>query len=187
MESFRGSVTPAWLRSCRPTPHLESLPIRRELFGWRRRDIQPSITCRAAMRTCRCSFAQLITPIVHTRAIAPTTAFPSAVPDRRMPCGRMRDRMRQSPEFTNTWRFIPHGSMRSKWSPKHVIPSAKRATVQANGPHGETCHRLKLPGSSCDVESADFHTVHIATLFASRKRCSSARDGTTLGAHGAYE
>src|SRR6201996_6756213 len=54
------------------------------------------------------------------KAIAATTAFPSAVLDRRMPCGRMRDRMRQSPEFASTLRFIPHGSMQSRLSLKHV-------------------------------------------------------------------
>jgi hypothetical protein len=54
------------------------------------------------------------TLIVRTRAIAVITAFPSAVPDRRMLCGRTRDRMTQSQEFASAWRSIPHESMRSK-------------------------------------------------------------------------
>ena len=48
------------------------------------------------------------------KEIAAPTAFPLAVPDRRMPCGRTRGRMRQSPVSMSTSRFIPHGSMRSK-------------------------------------------------------------------------
>jgi hypothetical protein len=71
------------------------------------KDIRRFTTCRAAIRTCRCSYGQRITPIVRTRAIAATTAFPSAVPDRRMPHGRTRDRMRQSPSINEYLAFYP--------------------------------------------------------------------------------
>jgi hypothetical protein len=73
----------------------------------------PSTTCREAMRTYRCSFGLRITPIVRTRAIARTTAFPSAERNRNMPFGRTKSRMRQSPTLESTWRFIPRGSMQS--------------------------------------------------------------------------
>jgi hypothetical protein len=57
---------------------------------------------------------QRITPIVRTRAIAPTTAFPSGEPNRNMPFGPTKNLMRQSPTLRSTWRFIPRGSMQSK-------------------------------------------------------------------------
>src|SRR5260370_8456490 len=72
------------------------------------------------MPTSRCSYGQRITPIVRTRAIALTTAFPSAERNRNMPFGRMKARMRQSPALESAWRFIPHGSMQSKWCPERI-------------------------------------------------------------------
>jgi len=74
----------------------------------------PSTTCRAAMRTCRYSFGQRITPIVRTKAIARTTAFPSAKRDRNMPSGLTKTHMRRSRTLRSTWRFIPRGSIQSK-------------------------------------------------------------------------
>src|SRR5260370_6493678 len=85
-----------------------------------RRDTHLFTTCRAAMPTCRCSYGQRITAIVRTRAIALTTAFPSAERNRNMPFGRMKDRMRQSPALESAWRFIPHGSMQLKWCPERI-------------------------------------------------------------------
>ena len=67
---------------------------RRGRFGWRRRDIR---RFTAAMRTCRCWFGPLITPIVHIRAIVRTTASPSADRNRNTPCGRTNNLMGQSP------------------------------------------------------------------------------------------
>jgi hypothetical protein len=58
------------------------------------KDTHPFITCRATMRTCRCSFGQRITPTVHTKAIARTTAFPLAKRNRNMPCGHTKRRMK---------------------------------------------------------------------------------------------
>jgi hypothetical protein len=75
--------------------------------------IHPS-TCRAAMRTCRCSYGQRITPIARTRAIALTTAFPLAERNRNMPFGPTKNLTSQSPTLRSTWRFIPRGSMQSK-------------------------------------------------------------------------
>jgi hypothetical protein len=69
----------------------------------------PVTTCRATMRTCRCWFGPSITPIVRTRVIVRTTAFPSADRNRNTPFGRTKNLMRQSPALRSTWRFIPHG------------------------------------------------------------------------------
>ena len=93
---------------------------RRAHFAWRRRDIRLFITCRATMPTCRCSFVPRITPIVRTRVIVPTTAFPSADRNRNMPFGHTKNRMRQSSVLRSTWRFIPHGLIQSRLSPKQV-------------------------------------------------------------------
>jgi hypothetical protein len=87
---------------------------RRVQFYWRRRDIRLFTTCRAAMRICRCWFGPSITPIVRTRAIALTTAFPSGERSRNMPFGRTKNLMRLPPASKSTWAFIPHGSMQSK-------------------------------------------------------------------------
>jgi uncharacterized protein (DUF427 family) len=54
------------------------------------------------------------TPIVRTRAIARTTAFPLVERNRNMPFGPTKTLMRQSPTLRSTWRFIPRGSMQSK-------------------------------------------------------------------------
>jgi hypothetical protein len=54
-----------------------------------------------------------ITLIVRTRVSVPTTAFPSADPNRYTPFGHTKNLTRQSPTLKNTWRFIPHGSMQS--------------------------------------------------------------------------
>src|SRR6266852_9835844 len=67
------------------------------------------------MRTCPCWFGPSITPIVRTRVIVPTTAFPSADQNPNTPFGRTKNLMRQSPVSKSTWRFIPHGLMQSKF------------------------------------------------------------------------
>src|SRR5438128_2153959 len=67
------------------------------------------------MRTCRCWFGPSITPIVRTRVIVPTTAFPSADQNPSTPFGRTKNLMRQSPVLKSTSRFIPHGLMQSKF------------------------------------------------------------------------
>jgi Domain of unknown function (DUF427) len=59
---------------------------------------------------------QRITPIVRTRAIAATTAFPLVERHRNMPFGPTKNPMRQSPTLRSTWRFIPLGS-----TPSNVI------------------------------------------------------------------
>jgi hypothetical protein len=55
-----------------------------------------------------------ITPIVRTRVIVPTTAFPSADQNPNTPFGRTKNLMSQSPVLKSTWRFIPHGLIQSR-------------------------------------------------------------------------
>jgi hypothetical protein len=55
-----------------------------------------------------------ITPIVRTRAIARTTAFPLVERDPNTPFGPTRIRIRQSPTLRSTWRFIHRGLMPSR-------------------------------------------------------------------------
>ena len=47
-----------------------------QALGSTRRDMRLFITCRATTQTYPCSFGPRITPIVRTRVIARTTAFP---------------------------------------------------------------------------------------------------------------
>src|ERR1700758_504228 len=93
------------------------------------------------MRTCRCWFGPSITPIVRTRVIVPTTAFPSADQNPNMPFGHTKNLMRQSPVLKSAWRFIPHGLMQSKFM-RPTGPFCHQQCELVNVPmfSGATCH-----------------------------------------------
>src|SRR6201993_4507945 len=86
------------------------------------------------MRICRCSFGQRITRTAPTKAIAPTTAFPSAERNRNMPFGPTKSPTGPSPTLRSTWRFIPHGLMQSRVSLEHVQSIHAGVAVMSNQP-----------------------------------------------------
>ena len=99
------------------------------------------------MRTCRCSFGQQVAPIVRTRAIAATTAFPLAVPDRRMPCGRTRDPYEAVANIKEHLAFYPSGSRCDRSDRLSAFSrSTSRSTIQAGGRHGGPAIVRNFPG-----------------------------------------
>ena len=99
------------------------------------------------MQTCRCSFVPRITPIVRTRVIVRTTAFPSADRNRNTLFGRTKNLTRQSPVLRSTWRFIPHGLIQSRWSPKHVARCSAGRHAQTRQAPGQR-HTVGLAGEA---------------------------------------
>jgi hypothetical protein len=66
--------------------------------------------------------------------------------------------MRQSRALENTWRFIPHGSMQSKWSPERIAQQIVTAAVEASGQEGFNGAAVEVSTSeSGRVDPADPH------------------------------